>query len=66
MKQFFRAYQDWLLAFVSFLLIGVIIGYYIWGIKTLTVSFSDALFSEDTQGANAEFNLEGARALQLE
>lgn len=65
MKKFFHNYQDILLGMFGIILLGAVIGYFVWGLGTLSREFPSALgFAQGTPTIEL-FDFEGYRALNL-
>ena len=65
MKTLFRHYPEATLAVLAVVFLGIIIGYFSWGIGDVAVEVNRAVQANVSSGTNASFNLEGAEDLHL-
>lgn len=63
MKKFLKVHQDQVLIFLAILMLGIIVGYYAWGITTLASIFRGALTPPDSSNQFIQFDIEAAKAL---
>ena len=63
MTSFIKHYQDWVLVSVAALLVGVIVGFYIWGTDVLLTHLTQAISSGGTAAPTVEFNIDGAQKI---
>ncbi|HEX4104477.1 MAG TPA: hypothetical protein VHZ04_03345 [Candidatus Paceibacterota bacterium] len=65
MKSFFRKFEEPLLVVLAFVLVGLIIAYFVWGIGYVFSEANSALNANGTASQGTGFNLEGAQLLHL-
>jgi len=57
---FFKKYQDTLLVALGFTMIIFLIGYYIWGLKTMASALSDIVSPYNNPADHITFDIKGA------
>ncbi|MGB7957845.1 MAG: hypothetical protein WCF77_03345 [Minisyncoccia bacterium] len=65
MEIFFRKNIEGFLAAIAIVLIGVMVGCFVWGMSYISQSFDNVFEAAPTTGQMVNFNLAGARSLNL-
>ena len=65
MKKILRKYPETVLTVLALIFLGTIIGYFSWGIGTMTGEIDRAVNNQPNPNGSMGFNLKGAQALNL-
>ncbi|MEK9173378.1 MAG: hypothetical protein AAB594_02295 [Patescibacteria group bacterium] len=65
MKRFFNIHYEKFLLSISFLFLGLVLVFFIWGARSLIVSIGRALNFQDVGQQDVEFDIESAKRLNL-
>ncbi|TSC82665.1 MAG: hypothetical protein G01um101420_188 [Parcubacteria group bacterium Gr01-1014_20] len=65
MKRFFNIHYEKFLLSTSFLFLGLVLVFFIWGARSLIVSIGQALNFQNTNQQDVKFDVEGAKRLNL-
>lgn len=65
MNKLFKSKQEWILGTAGVVLLAVLISIFIWGIGFLAAGIGKAITSGNTKSAGMNFDLEGAKQLNL-
>lgn len=65
MKRFFSVHYERFLLFTSFLFLGAVLLFFVWGARSLILSIGQAINFQDVGRQDVEFDIEGAKRLNL-
>lgn len=63
LHSFLRKYQDWVLVAGAAVLLGAVIGFYVWGTNILLTSVAEAVKSISIASSTSEFLLQDAQKI---
>ena len=65
MKELLKTHQEWLLTGIALFLLGILAAFFVWGITGLAGDFGKALVPNTDKSSKLNFDLEGAKRLNL-
>ena len=65
MKELLKTHQEWLLTGIALFLLGILAVFFVWSITGLAADFGKALIPGANKNLKLNFDLEGAKQLNL-
>ena len=65
MNQIKKIHQEWILVAAALVILGVLVGFFIWNTTVIAVNVERAISPEGTDKTEVKFDLDGAKKLNL-